>query len=240
MRHTNTRARKSRPAPASGQQRSAAAAQPRHGYHHGELRAALIAATEAILAERGVDGFTLREAARRAGVSPAAPSHHFGDAAGLLTAVAKLGFDGLAEALRAGATAAGREPLARLRGLGIGYVRFALANRARFLLMFRRAVLRPDDPMLAAANAAYRELEDAIRVLRGCAPDEGLDERGHASLIAYWSVVHGFAHLALDGQFERAATDGLEAFVARVLPPVLEQLRAPEPAAGGTGAPAQR
>ena len=64
-------------------------------YHHGALRQALIDATEALLAEKGADGFSLREVARRAGVSAAAPAHHFGDASGLLTAVATLGFEGL-------------------------------------------------------------------------------------------------------------------------------------------------
>jgi len=69
-------------------------------YHHGDLRAALIGATEALLAERGIEGFTLREAARRAGVSAAAPMHHFGSAAGLLTEVATLGFEELTRYLR--------------------------------------------------------------------------------------------------------------------------------------------
>ena len=67
----------------------------RGGYHHGDLRQAMIEAAEAVLAEKGVGGFTLRECARRAGVSPAAPAHHFGNLVGLLTAIATLGFDDL-------------------------------------------------------------------------------------------------------------------------------------------------
>ena len=63
------------------------------GYHHGALREALLEAAEALIGERGLDGFSLREAARRVGVSPAAPQHHFGDARGLLTAIATAGFD---------------------------------------------------------------------------------------------------------------------------------------------------
>jgi AcrR family transcriptional regulator len=70
-------------------------------YHHGDLRQALIDATEQILTERGMEGFSMREAARRAGVSPAAPAHHFGDARGLLTAVAIGAFLDLQHALRA-------------------------------------------------------------------------------------------------------------------------------------------
>src|SRR3546814_8767721 len=97
-----------------------------HGaYHHGALRAALIEATEAILAERGLEGFTLREAARRVDVSPAAPLHHFGSAAGLLTEVAILGFEALTQYLRTGAQAGGSNAGARLRSQGMGYVRFA-------------------------------------------------------------------------------------------------------------------
>ena len=113
-----------------------------HGYHHGDLRHALIEATESLLAERGPESFSLREVARRAGVSPAAPAHHFGDASGLLTAVAALGFDALAQALRAAETRGGRDPLKRLREQGVGYVEFATRHPARFRLMFREGVLR--------------------------------------------------------------------------------------------------
>src|SRR6266480_4541178 len=74
--------------------------EPESGYHHGDLQEALIAATEAILADHGAERFTLREAARRAGVSPAAPSHHFGNAPGLLTEVAIRGYDELAATLK--------------------------------------------------------------------------------------------------------------------------------------------
>ncbi len=74
-------------------------AKPAQGYHHGDLRAALIDAAKALIAERGVDGFSLRAAARQAGVSAAAPAHHFGDVRGLLTAVATGAFDAFTAAL---------------------------------------------------------------------------------------------------------------------------------------------
>src|SRR5271165_4982256 len=90
-------------------------------YHHGALQDALIAATEAILAERGVEGFTLREAARRAGVSPAAPAHHFGDAKGLLSEVALLGFKEFGDALRRADEGAGSDPDRRLYAQGLAY-----------------------------------------------------------------------------------------------------------------------
>src|SRR5258708_6867554 len=81
----------------------------RKTYHHGDLRRQLIAAAERIIVERGVEGFTLREAARRVGVSPAAPSHHFKDAKGLLTEVALLGFRDFGEALAAADRRGGKD-----------------------------------------------------------------------------------------------------------------------------------
>ena len=203
---------------------TAEAAAARSSYHHGALRAALVAATEAILAERGVEAFSLREAARRAGVSPAAPAHHFGDAAGLLTEVAILGFEELARRLREGSTQGGADPAARLCGQGMAYVGFALAYPARFQLMFRSDKLRREDERLrTAGRAAFMALEDAVRDLAGLGVDEPLDRAAFALLLRAWSAVHGFAHLALDGAFARFAAEsgGLEAFVADALPGVL-------------------
>jgi len=122
----------------------------RDAYHHGDLRDALIKATDAILAERGLEGFTLREAARRAHVSPAAPAHHFGSSAGLLTEVAILGFEELARHIEVEGSA--ESATARLKQQAAGYVRFALAYPGRFQLMFRYDLLLPDDARLAAAS----------------------------------------------------------------------------------------
>jgi len=177
--------------------------EPRERYHHGDLQRALIEAAETILTERGVEGFTLREAARRAGVSAAAPAHHFGSAAGLLTEVALLGFETLARFLRDGAATGGTDPVARLHGQGLGYVRFARAHPARFLLMFRKDRLNWEDGRLrAAGQAAFAELEDAVRAYRGIAAGRPLDRAALTTVLAAWSVVHGFAHLALDGKFD--------------------------------------
>ncbi|WP_343715572.1 TetR/AcrR family transcriptional regulator [Inquilinus sp.] len=177
--------------------------EPRERYHHGDLQRALIAATEAILTERGVEGFTLREAARRAGVSAAAPAHHFGSAAGLLTEVALLGFETLTRFLRDGMAEGGTDPAARLRGQGLGYVRFARAHPARFLLMFRKDRLNWQDGRLrAAGQRAFAELEDAVRAYRGIPAGGPLDRAALTTVLAAWSVVHGFAHLALDGKFD--------------------------------------
>lgn len=189
-------------------------------YHHGSLRSALIGAAEAVLAERGTHGFSLRETARRAGVSPAAPAHHFGDASGLLTAVAAGAFRDLGDALEEAGPAERRE--ARIRAQGIAYVRFALCNPARFDLMWRAALLnREDADYSAAAARAFLLLDRAVRGGKGDAEAPGGPET--APSIACWAMVHGFARLALDGGF---GTDpgAAEVAVDALLPAVLDHL----------------
>lgn len=185
------------------------------GYHHGDLRAALIAAAEAVIAERGIDGFSLRETARRAGVSPAAPQHHFGDARGLLTAVATEGFLGLAAALEA-ADADAADPRQRIHRQGAAYVRFALSQPARFDVMWRKS-------RIDGGNAAYAAAGDrAYRLLTSAVADAD-PEAGEIGAVAAWSLVHGFARLALDGVFgagpgaaEAAAEAMLDSLMARL------------------------
>jgi AcrR family transcriptional regulator len=204
-----------------GRKKAAAA---RDTYHHGDLRHTLIDATEALLAERGAQGFSLREVARRSGVSPAAPAHHFGDAQGLLTAVATLAFDGLTAALEAGNARGGDDPVARLREQGVGYVGFALGYPGRFALMFRDADHAADEALQRSGQAAFRVLENGVRDLYGLAADAPLALTHWNTLLAIWSVVHGFAHLAIAGQFDRLApgTDR-QAFVMQVVGPMLQQ-----------------
>jgi AcrR family transcriptional regulator len=178
--------------------RRRAAPQPDR-YHHGALHAALIDATEAILREGGIEAFTLREAARRAGVSHAAPAHHFGDARGLLSACAAAGFDRLADAMQRGVDRAGDDAVDRLRAVGQAYIDFALRNRALFQLMFRRDRLNPDDAELKRAG---KRTGDALREVIGAlmqAKNMPADERGRRILLA-WSLVHGYATLVLEDQ----------------------------------------
>lgn len=195
-------------------------------YHHGDLRAALIAATDALLAERGPDGFSLREVARRAGVSPAAPAHHFGDAAGLLTAVATLGFEGLTAALRAGVAHGGDDALAALRGQGIGYVQYALAHPGRFRLMFRDGVLHPDAALHQHADAAFEELAAGVRRAAGVRSAAQMKPAHWNAVITLWSLVHGYAHLAIAGRFgafvAMAGPVPLPDFVQSTLPAALD------------------
>src|SRR5262249_55063933 len=154
-------------------------------YHHGDLRRQLIAAAERIIIERGVDGFTLREATRRVGVSHAAPAHHFKDAKGLLTEVALLGYRDFAQALAAADRRGGEDPARRLREQGEAYVRFALKYPARFQLMFR--VDKHDHSnaeFVRVAKQSYRVLEDAIRAATDTPPDRPLSGDGRGLLLA--------------------------------------------------------
>jgi AcrR family transcriptional regulator len=194
----------------------------RDNYHHGTLRDALIRATDEILSERGAVGFTLREAARRVGVSVAAPSHHFGSAAGLLTEAAIAGFEELTRVLRDAADTE-TAPAARLRAQGVGYVRFALAHPGRFQLMFRHDLLLTDDVRLSAAGqAAFTELETSVRAYLGASDGGAAAETLRSTVLGAWSTVHGFAHLALDGKFMAISQPrSLSDFVSDVLPGVL-------------------
>jgi AcrR family transcriptional regulator len=164
------------------------------GYHHGSLRVAILQTAAEQIATDGVDAVTLRGLARRAGVSHAAPAHHFGDRKGLLTALAAEGFDLLAEEL---ARAAGE-----FREVAVAYVRFALERPGHFAVMFRGDLLRADDPDLAAART---RAGDVLRTGVGqLSADRRGGDPGDAQLAA-WSLVHGFASLWLDGALVESA-----------------------------------
>jgi AcrR family transcriptional regulator len=177
----------------------------------------LLSAAEALIEERGLDRFSLRETARRAGVSPAAPAHHFGDARGLLTAIATEGYRELGDALEERDVGGNRD--ARIMAQGLAYVRFAFARPARFTLMWRKAILDVDDPAhLEAGRRAFEILDRAVRGEN--ASRSGPRDPALAPSIAAWSIVHGFALLALDGAFgseEGALEQAAEALLPRVL-----------------------
>lgn len=169
-------------------------------YHHGDLRQALIDAAESMLQQQGLEAFTLRECARRAGVSHAAPAHHFGDARGLLSACAASGLDRLADTIDGYLSLAPTgDTTARLRAVGQAYIDFALANRALFQLMFRRDRLNPQDDALRAAGKrvgdALRDAIDTVLAERKLPAAE----RGQRILLA-WSLVHGYVTLVLEQQ----------------------------------------
>ena len=190
-------------------------------YHHGDLRRALIEAAVVAIAERGPAAVSLRELARRVGVSHAAPAHHFGNKTGLLTAVAAEGYRRLSAVLRDAYEATGS-----FLEVGVAYVRFAVTNRAYFDVMFRPDLLRLDDPELAEARAAAREmLYSPAAEVTGAGPG---DETLHAG-VAAWSLAHGLATLWVTGNLPPAIGEDPEA-AARA---VLAHLAGPPPRSDG-------
>lgn len=164
-------------------------------YHHGDLRRALLSATVGAIEESGPAGLSLRDLARRAGVSHSAPAHHFGDKAGLLTVLAAQGYAMLADAL-AGSLTDAREPTGSLLEVGVAYVRFAVDHRAHFEVMFRPELYHRDDPELAAAR---ERAADSLRAGLATLPDASARDDARLAGLAAWSMVHGFATLWLGG-----------------------------------------
>jgi AcrR family transcriptional regulator len=160
-------------------------------YHHGDLPRALIDAAVQAIAEVGPAAVSMRDLARRAGVSHAAPAHHFGDKAGLLTAVAADGFRRLAATLRETHQATGS-----FLEVGVAYVRFAVTHRAHFEVMFRPELYRTDDPELVQARDAARALLYPPAAEAANSPN-GRDD-GVRAAVAAWSLVHGLATLWLN------------------------------------------
>lgn len=183
-------------------------------YHHGNLRQALLDAAVALIAETGPRGFTLREAARRAGVSHNAPYRHFRDKDDLLAAVATEGFDRLAGAM---ARAAPRSrPIDRLRRSGLAYVDFAIRWPQHFAAMFDLPWNKLDYP--ACAAAAERCFGTLLAFVREC-QDAGQMTAGDSERYAYqaWALVHGIAKLANSGQLRWRSKAEVLRFTARAL-----------------------
>jgi AcrR family transcriptional regulator len=163
--------------------RSADGARGRDAYHHGNLRGEMLRFAEEGIAERGPAALSLREVARRAGVSHSAATHHFGDKAGLLTALAVDGLTDLAARLEAARPAGFLE-------VGVAYVRFAADRPGAFAVMFDQDLVHPEDPMLTAARAqAGRALHGEVGTIL---PSEADAATG---AIAAWALVHGLAAL---------------------------------------------
>lgn len=208
----------------SGAQAPGPATPAAHRYHHGALREALVAAAEALLAERGVEGFTLREAARRAGVSAAAPAHHFDNAAGLLTEIAVRAHHELAAYLRQ-PNPADASDAARLRTICLGYVRFGMAHPARFELMGRPDLLIHSDLLEGAAALSQWEIERGVRRYLGVPVEAPLDIEARSWALAAWAMVHGFARLAVEGRFGAdVGPQGPRAFAEDRAPAILSRL----------------
>lgn len=170
----------------------------RESYHHGDLKRALTDAALSLVAEKGPKGFSLTEAARRAGVSAAAPYRHFADKAELLAAVSEQGFAELDEALGAAGRATS-DPRERVVELGRAYVRWAVTHPDHYRVMFGAEVAKGDHPTLAvAARGSFDNLWDAIAECQEAGIAVGREARDVAGPL--WSLVHGVASLAIGSE----------------------------------------
>lgn len=190
------------------------------GYHHGDLRAALLKAAEQELNANGLERFSLRGVARAAGVSHAAPAHHFGDTTGLLTALAVVGWRRFLATQQRHEARADPEPVAQLVAAAVGYAAFAKSSTALFQLMFASTKPNRCDPdFQAAGNAAYDHLVDLVQAITGKdAQEDGTDR---TDVIATWSLIHGFSELlnneflASVSQSKASREDAIRALITR-------------------------
>lgn len=200
-------------------------------YHHGDLATALLDAAQDELAERGIKAFSLRGVAKRAGVSHAAPAHHFKDVQGLLTALAARGFERFVQRQADFRRRAEKDAQSQLVASGLGYVVFAMENPALFRLMFGSSRTDLDDAKLGpAASRAYGDLVSHVARAKGL--DVRAVEDGHAMLdadfmeyvAACWAVVHGLADLLVAGRMDsigalpaKARQSAIAAVIRRVI-----------------------
>ena len=195
-------------------------------YHHGNLREALLDRAAKVIAEQGVEAVSLRALARDLGVSHAAPSRHFADRRALLCELAKQGFRRSAEAMAAGAEAAGDDPVARYRALGRSYVRFARDNPSYF-----RAINHPevreliDDELREAQREWFTALREGAEAARasGWHPDADAD-----ALIAFsMAAAMGTAALFADKSLcDLLGSDDIDALADSVLDLIVHRSRA--------------
>ncbi|MES2940328.1 MAG: TetR/AcrR family transcriptional regulator [Pseudomonadota bacterium] len=184
-----------------------AAAKP--AYHHGDLARALVQAAQQLIELGGGARLTLREAARVAGVSVAAPYRHFADREALLAAVLAEGFRELT-AMTDAARRAAPDPMAGLMAVGLAYVRFAAGHPQTYRLMFGPECDKAAYPeLMAAGQQAFGVLVDAVTACQA-AGLVGLQADVGQLALAGWALSHGLASLHADGMLEGRLPVGLE------------------------------
>lgn len=192
----------------------------RETYHHKELRQALIDAALELIVEKDVGSLSLREVARRVGVSHAAPYRHFADKDALLAAVAEEGFELLSITLKEAMQQASSDPLKQVQACGVAYVRYALAHPSHYRIMFGAyGATAQHYPTLAdAAMQAFMVLVNSIIAGQKAGMIRSEDPKQLAT--AAWSLVHGLAMLIIDGQIpikESQAVASLSSFITQTL-----------------------
>jgi AcrR family transcriptional regulator len=196
------------------------AVQTKKRFHHGDLREALVAATQELLIENGPDGFTLADACRRAGVTTAAPYKHFRGKQEILQEIISRGFDELAAANAKAVAEGGPDTLAGITAMVICYLDFAVAQPAVFRLMFgHQSDLRKVEHVEECGNQC---LKNVINEVADFSRKHG--QKANADLVAIrlWTFVHGASSLELYGDYERVAP-GLDVrdLIADVTPGLL-------------------
>jgi AcrR family transcriptional regulator len=185
---------------------SAAPAVPPAPYHHGDLRRALIDTALAMVTEEGAWDFTLREVARRTGVSHMAPYNHFEDKSALLAEVAALGFESLSKTMEAAARTQPRSARQAVAGTAAAYVKFGVEHPAHYRLMFGAELAdKARYPTLqAASDATFAVLTGMLE--RGQASGQVRREPVRDLALASWSLVHGLTMLFID---QRVSSHGV-------------------------------
>jgi AcrR family transcriptional regulator len=190
------------------------------GYHHGDLRTALLRAAEEIIREAGVEALTLRACARRAGVSHGAPAHHFETLAGLLTEFAAEGFDRLAEAMDPNNV---KDANDELQAAGLGYIQFAMRWPEHFRVMWRSELLDQTSPRLQQAREGTQQrIRDAL--MRASAHGRRLPEDELAARFQLASCcVHGYASLWVEGSRRSRSLEEAKRMLRLLRPALVQQ-----------------
>lgn len=179
---------------------SSAPIDKRANYHHGDLRAHLIETVRHLVEEKGIDGFSISEASRLAGVSSAAPYKHFADKMEIVRAVVLEGMHRLGTKMEEAASAAPSNPLARLNAIGTAYIHFAQAEQGVFRLMFGLTESHAKDPEIAAAGEETFGI--VIREVTAEMPEGANPEEIQRRAFMLWTFVHGHAFLKIDGKLD--------------------------------------
>lgn len=170
-------------------------------YHHGDLRRAVIDTALQLIAAQGIESLTLREIARRVGVSRMAPYRHFENKGVLLAVLAQEGFQAMYVHLQSALNEASTHPLARLQAIGVAYIFYAVENPVHYRVMFDSSLSdRTIYPFLY--QTAVKNFECLVQVLIECQQAE-LIRAGDPKELAqiHWSLVHGLSMLLIDRQF---------------------------------------
>ena len=209
------------------QDQGAATTKMKDSYHHGDLRAALIAAADEIIAEKGIEGFSLRAAAQRAGVSPAAPAHHFGGTRGLLTEVAILAYERAGRYIENAGHS--QDAVTDVRAVMLAFVKFVVENPGHFRLMFRKDLVdRSDSRLATASRGPGNRIGHAVLAYHGKAHPDTASFEDSAEMLCGLATLHGLANLVLEekaAHFFRGAT--ASNFAEEYLPKIIDHLYPP-------------